>query len=292
MGYGLLIGFVGLLGLGYARDHGWLPVPGAANTATASVMSASAQATPSVISTTTPAQAALPTTETPMCQLGTGFAVNPGRELAPGERVITVPGGVVKINQREAIGSSRIVFRRCVLPETEVVVGGVIPWVKACGNDIIPEGWTLPGIEPVATTSVVSRPTSTEAVQRVADLEDEVLIANAEARLDTALAVPPAVPTSPEAAKKLAELNDRRLLAEAEARLATAKAARKVIEATADATADRIEHAREDEREAADRVFELQKKQIEAQQPRVVVAARRYYRRSVYPDSGIIGRIR
>lgn len=83
------------------------------------------------------------------CQLGTAFAVNPNRQLAPGEKIVTVPGGIVTISQREKPGSSRIVFRRCILPPTDVVIGGVHPWVKKCGNNVTPEGWQIPGTEPI-----------------------------------------------------------------------------------------------------------------------------------------------
>jgi hypothetical protein len=104
---------------------------------------ASAQTT----SATTPvvASATLPTL--PTCQLGTRWAVDTQRPLAPGEQVVKVKGGPVLITQREQPGSNRIVLRRCNLPETDMVIGGVTPWVKACGNDAIPEGWVIPELE-------------------------------------------------------------------------------------------------------------------------------------------------
>ncbi len=90
------------------------------------------------------------TVATPTCRIGTAFAVDIHREVMTFEKVIKVPGGVVNIAERETPGSSHIVYRRCILPEIEVVVGGITPWVKACGNDFTPEGWTLPGPELVA----------------------------------------------------------------------------------------------------------------------------------------------
>ena len=83
-------------------------------------------------------------TDAPPCRLGTDWAVNPSRALAPGEEAVTVSGGTVVMNQRESPGASRIVFRRCILPATQVVVGGTAPWVKGCGNTFTPEGWALP----------------------------------------------------------------------------------------------------------------------------------------------------
>ena len=85
---------------------------------------------------------------TPTCRTGTELSVNPNRQLAPGESFVMVPGGIVTITQRETVGSSHIVFRRCILSPQEVAVGGIKPWVKACGQDIVPEGWTIPGMKP------------------------------------------------------------------------------------------------------------------------------------------------
>jgi hypothetical protein len=101
---------------------------------------ASAQTTPA----TTPVVASA---TLPECQLGTRWAMNTARELAPNEKVVKVGGGVVLINQREMPGSNHIVFRECKLPEVEVVIGGVMPWVKACGNDFLPKGWVIPEME-------------------------------------------------------------------------------------------------------------------------------------------------
>ena len=88
---------------------------------------------------------------TPTCQLGTAWAVNPGRQLAPGEKILTVQGGpqmIVTTTQRETPGSSHIVHRRCSLPlgPHEVVIGGILPWMKICGQDFVPEGWIVPGM--------------------------------------------------------------------------------------------------------------------------------------------------
>jgi hypothetical protein len=82
----------------------------------------------------------------PVCQIGSNLAVDLNRELAPGEEITTETGGVVVISQKETVGSTHMVFRRCVLPEkTEVVIGGTEPWVKKCGNALIQtEGWSLP----------------------------------------------------------------------------------------------------------------------------------------------------
>lgn len=83
---------------------------------------------------------------TPTCNMGTAFAVNPNRQMAPGEEITNKTGGVVVVAQRETPGSTHIVFRRCTLPRgEEVVIGGTIPWVKKCGNALVQtEGWTLP----------------------------------------------------------------------------------------------------------------------------------------------------
>lgn len=97
-----------------------------------------------VVVAQTPTAAAPKETTLAPCRLGTDWAVNPARTLAPSERVIHVTGGPVTISQREAPGSTHIVFRRCNLPETDAVIGGVMPWVKICGNDFTPEGWDLP----------------------------------------------------------------------------------------------------------------------------------------------------
>lgn len=86
------------------------------------------------------------------CRLGTAWAVDPSRQLAENERLVKVPGGIVTISQRETPGSSHIVLRRCKLPETEIVIGGAIPWVKECGNTFWPEGWALPPVTPIADT--------------------------------------------------------------------------------------------------------------------------------------------
>jgi len=82
------------------------------------------------------------------CQLGTALAVNPGRQLAPGEKEVTATGGVVTLTQRERAGSSHIVLRRCILPAgTKLACGPAGCWVRVCGNDVVAtEGWTLPGV--------------------------------------------------------------------------------------------------------------------------------------------------
>lgn len=81
----------------------------------------------------------------PPCQLGTAWAVDPNRKLAEGEKIVTVQGGTVTIAQRETPGGQKIVFRRCTLPATEIVMGGPTPWVKLCGNAVLAtEGWNLP----------------------------------------------------------------------------------------------------------------------------------------------------
>ena len=82
----------------------------------------------------------------PTCRLGTDWAVDTRRGLAPGGGITTRTGGIVVLAQRETPGSTHIVFRRCILPVgTEVVIGGTEPWVKECGNALIQtEGWSLP----------------------------------------------------------------------------------------------------------------------------------------------------
>lgn len=96
----------------------------------------------------TPAGSAPQAPAPPTCQTGTGFQINPARQLVPGERVTTTTQpGVVVITQRAAPGSSTIVLRRCILPAgTEIVVGGIAPWRKSCGQDFLPEGWLPPGM--------------------------------------------------------------------------------------------------------------------------------------------------
>lgn len=93
------------------------------------------------------AQAQTTVVPVPTCQIGTQYSVNPNRQLAPRESIVKVSGGIVTITQREKPGSSHIVFRRCVLPPNEVVVGGILPWVRKCGQDFIPEGWIVPGMQ-------------------------------------------------------------------------------------------------------------------------------------------------
>jgi hypothetical protein len=82
------------------------------------------------------------------CRIGTALAVNPERELAPGEKIIKTPlFGVVKMDELKSPGSNVIVSVMCVLPAgTEVVVGQFppVPWVKKCGNNFTPIGWSLP----------------------------------------------------------------------------------------------------------------------------------------------------
>lgn len=80
------------------------------------------------------------------CQLGTAWAVDPGRKLAEKEEIVKVEGGIITTSQRETPNSSHIVFRRCILlAGKEVVIGGSVPWVKECGNALIQtEGWILP----------------------------------------------------------------------------------------------------------------------------------------------------
>jgi hypothetical protein len=80
------------------------------------------------------------------CNIGGVVAVDKNRKLAPGEEITMETGGIVVIAQREAPGSTHIVFRRCVLQNGEpVVIGGLVPWAKNCGNAIIQtEGWKLP----------------------------------------------------------------------------------------------------------------------------------------------------
>jgi hypothetical protein len=85
-------------------------------------------------------------TEIKKCVIGSPFAVNTSRELAPGEEVITTScDRLVEIKQRIKPGSSHLTSVTCILPEdTNVVIGGTLPWVKECGNDFVPQGWQLP----------------------------------------------------------------------------------------------------------------------------------------------------
>lgn len=88
-------------------------------------------------------------TAVPVCQLGTAWAINPNRALAEGEKFITIVGSgqVLTTTQRERPGSSRLLLTRCKLAEGmkyEVGVGGIMPWFRICGQDFMPEGWTVP----------------------------------------------------------------------------------------------------------------------------------------------------
>ncbi|OGI92487.1 hypothetical protein A2933_01100 [Candidatus Nomurabacteria bacterium RIFCSPLOWO2_01_FULL_46_18] len=84
--------------------------------------------------------------KTPVCQLGTPFAINPMRPLAPGESIVKAEGGPAVISQREKLGSTHIVYRRCIIPAgTEIVCGLNGCWIKECGNGVWQtEGWSLP----------------------------------------------------------------------------------------------------------------------------------------------------
>lgn len=81
-----------------------------------------------------------------MCNIGTPVAIDPNRQLAPGEEITTETGGIVVITQKESPGSTHILLRRCILEKGEpVVIGGILPWVRRCGNALPQtEGWTLP----------------------------------------------------------------------------------------------------------------------------------------------------
>ncbi len=88
------------------------------------------------------------------CEIGTSFSVNKNRQLAPGEEVIklTVPpeGWIVTTTQRETPRSTTLELKRCKLApgkEYEFVVGGILPWFKLCGQDFVPEGWKIEGME-------------------------------------------------------------------------------------------------------------------------------------------------
>ena len=85
----------------------------------------------------------------PTCKFGSALSVDPNRQLAEGEKVISVQGGPIMTIQRRIAGSNDIVFLRCMMPPgTQVVVGGPTPWVKICGQEFWPEGWALPGPPP------------------------------------------------------------------------------------------------------------------------------------------------
>ncbi len=74
-------------------------------------------------------------------------AINTNRQLVEGrEEITTKTGGITWVSQREKPGSTTITWKRCRLKDGEpMVIGGDgLPWIKACGNDAIPEGWVLP----------------------------------------------------------------------------------------------------------------------------------------------------
>jgi hypothetical protein len=95
-------------------------------------------ATPSVVAQT-PRPLVYQTPRHEVCNLGTAYAVWKDRPVLPGEKeMVTDRDYNVRVNQREAPGSNRIVWRDCLLPSGTVAIysaAGV--WIKACGNDVI-----------------------------------------------------------------------------------------------------------------------------------------------------------
>lgn len=83
---------------------------------------------------------------TPECRFGTDWAVNKSRPVASDEKLYRLEGGPAVVAQRETPGSSRIVFRRCNVPQgTEAYCSVRGCWIKVCGNDLAsPEGWKFP----------------------------------------------------------------------------------------------------------------------------------------------------
>jgi hypothetical protein len=137
---------------------------------------------------------------TTTCKLGTEYSINPGRQLAAGEKEVTIyePGKVVITTQREAPGSSHIVLRRCKLPDEKLkgVVGGVMPWFKICGQDFTPEGWSLP-VEPPPATAPAPPQTIIVKVEGIPDtirLKGEVVHSGEVKLIHDGTVVPAAPP--------------------------------------------------------------------------------------------------
>jgi hypothetical protein len=53
---------------------------------------------------------------------------------------------VIKTDERESVGSTKIIEVRCKSPEKDltIAVGGLHPWIKICGQNFAPEGWDVP----------------------------------------------------------------------------------------------------------------------------------------------------
>lgn len=96
---------------------------------------------------------------TPQCNLGTDWSVNKNRPVASDEKLYRLEGGPAIVAQREAPGSTHIVYRRCnVPPGTEAYCSIRGCWIKVCGNDLgSPEGWKFPIEIPMGAPGVNGR---------------------------------------------------------------------------------------------------------------------------------------
>lgn len=80
------------------------------------------------------------------CNLGTDWAVNKNRPVAPDEKLYRLEGGPAMVAQRKSPGSSEVVYKMCdVPPGTEAYCSIRGCWIKICGNDAKdPQGWRFP----------------------------------------------------------------------------------------------------------------------------------------------------